>query len=108
MRADVARTTMFNFGVPRQWSARRRARAFHALPRLHAADSPRDELSTIMREFALISATSRRETTALIATGYFAILRAWIGSGRPPFDLEHRVLELVDLVLAGAVGRSGS
>ncbi|WP_408895822.1 TetR/AcrR family transcriptional regulator [Nocardioides sp. R1-1] len=149
-RADVARTSVFNYFARKsafldEWSARRRARAFHALPPTVAAGSLRDELSAIMQELAAISGASRRETTALIgaavvaldllddhplsheftsvlrrrraelrpgvepslvgmtiATGYFAILRAWIGPGRPPFDLRERLGDLVDLVLDGA------
>lgn len=149
-RADVARTSVFNYFERKsafldEWSARRRARAFHALPETVTAGSLRDELSVIMQELAAISGASRRETTALIgaavvaldllddhpltheftsvldrrrtelrpgvepalvgmtmATGYFAILRAWIGPGRPPFDLRDRLIDLVDLLLGGA------
>jgi AcrR family transcriptional regulator len=153
-RADVARTSVFNYFARKsafldEWSARRRARAFHALPRTATSGSLRDELSAIMQELAAISGGSRRETTALIgaavvaldllddhplsheftsvldrrraelrpgmeptlvgmtmATGYFAILRAWIGPGRPPFDLRERLVDLVDLLLDGAAIRS--
>jgi AcrR family transcriptional regulator len=149
-RADVARTSVFNYFERKsafldEWSARRRARAFHALPGTATTGSLRDELSAIMQELAALSGGSRRETTALIgaavvaldllddhpltheftsvldrrraelrpgvepaligmtiATGYFAILRAWIGPGRAPFDLRERLIDLVDLLLGGA------
>lgn len=39
-----------------------------------------------------------------LAVGYFAVLRAWIGTGPPPFDLEHRYLGLLDVLLEGALG----
>ncbi|MBM7518582.1 TetR/AcrR family transcriptional regulator [Nocardioides nitrophenolicus] len=150
VRADVARTSVFNYFERKsafldEWSARRRKRAFHALAPTTADGSLRDELCAIMQELATISATSRRETTALIgaavvaldllddhpltheftsvldrrraelrpgvepalvgmtmATSYFAIVRAWIGPGRPPFDLRERLVDLVDLLLRGA------
>lgn len=149
-RADVARTSVFNYFERKsafldEWSARRRARAFHALPTDATSGSLRDELVAIMQELAAISGGSRRETTALIgaavvaldllddhpltheftdvlerrraelrpgvepalvgmtmATGYFAILRSWIGPGRPPFELRERLVDLIDLLLGGA------
>jgi len=148
--ADVARTSVFNYFARKsafldEWSARRRARAFHALPATAADGTLQDELCAIMTELAAISGGSRRETTAMIgaavvaldllddhplmhefttvlvrrrdelrpgldpalvgmtlATGYFAILRAWIGPGRPRFDLRARLVQLVDLMLGGA------
>jgi AcrR family transcriptional regulator len=148
LRADVARTSVFNYFDRKstfldEWSARRRARAFHAA-RPAVGSSLREELADILRELAAISVSSRKETTALIgasvreldlldnhplthefiavlerhahatrpgvdpilvgttlAMGYFAVLRAWIGTGPPPFDLERRFLGLLDLLLYG-------
>lgn len=37
----------------------------------------------------------------LLATGYFAILSQWISSDPAPFDLESRLLDMVDLQYAG-------
>ena len=37
----------------------------------------------------------------LLATGYFAILSQWIASEPAPFDLESRLLNMVDLQYAG-------
>lgn len=153
VRADVARTSVFNYFERKtafldEWSARRRARAFHGAPR-DGSGTLREELAAITRELAAISDTSRVATTAIIgaalreldllddhplsheflavirrhpedlrddidqqlmgltlATGYFAVLRAWIGDGPPPFDLGPRLLALLDLLLDGA-SRSG-
>ncbi|MCR1783416.1 TetR/AcrR family transcriptional regulator [Nocardioides carbamazepini] len=154
VRADVARTSVFNYFERKtafldEWSARRRARAFHGTPR-DESGSLRDELTSIARELAAISDASRVATTAIIgaalreldlldnhplshefiavirrhhedlrddvdpdlmgltlATGYFAVLRAWIGEGAAPFDLTTRLLALLHLLLDGA-GRPGS
>ncbi|WP_205014117.1 TetR/AcrR family transcriptional regulator [Nocardioides albidus] len=150
-RADVARTSVFNYFERKsafldEWSARRRAQAFHALGGPAPDIRLRDELARVMTELARLSDSSRRETTAMIsaavlaldllddhpltheftdllerrraelrpgvdptlvgitlATGYFALLRAWIGPGRAPFELDRRLIELVDLLLGGAV-----
>ncbi len=37
----------------------------------------------------------------LVATGYFAILSQWISPGPAPFDLETRLLQMVDLICTG-------
>lgn len=39
----------------------------------------------------------------LVATGYFAILTQWISAEPAPFDLESRLLEMVDLICAGLI-----
>jgi AcrR family transcriptional regulator len=39
----------------------------------------------------------------LVATGYFAILSQWISAEPMPFDLESRLLELVDLICTGLI-----
>ena len=37
----------------------------------------------------------------VLATGYFAIVTAWIESEPPPFDLRQKLLRLLDMVLDG-------
>jgi AcrR family transcriptional regulator len=39
----------------------------------------------------------------LVATGYFAILSQWIAAEPMPFDLESRLLEMVDLICTGLI-----
>ncbi|HEY0937777.1 MAG TPA: TetR/AcrR family transcriptional regulator [Trebonia sp.] len=39
----------------------------------------------------------------LVATGYFAILGQWIAAEPMPFDLESRLLKMVDLICAGLI-----
>jgi hypothetical protein len=39
----------------------------------------------------------------LVATGYFATLSQWISADPMPFDLESRLLQMVDLVCAGLI-----
>jgi AcrR family transcriptional regulator len=39
----------------------------------------------------------------LVATGYFAILSQWISAEPMPFDLESRLLKMVDLICAGLI-----
>ena len=39
----------------------------------------------------------------LVATGYFAILSQWISAEPMPFDLEARLLQMVDLLCAGLI-----
>jgi AcrR family transcriptional regulator len=39
----------------------------------------------------------------LVATGYFAILSQWIAADPMPFDLESRLLKMVDLICAGLI-----
>jgi len=39
----------------------------------------------------------------LVATGYFAILAQWISAEPTPFDLQSRLLEMVDLICAGLI-----
>ncbi|MGH3249629.1 MAG: helix-turn-helix domain-containing protein [Trebonia sp.] len=39
----------------------------------------------------------------LVATGYFAILSQWIAAEPMPFDLESRLLKMVDLICAGLI-----
>jgi len=39
----------------------------------------------------------------LVATGYFAILVQWISAEPAPFDLESRLLKMVDLICTGII-----
>jgi AcrR family transcriptional regulator len=39
----------------------------------------------------------------LVATGYFAVLSQWIAEEPMPFDLESRLLQMVDLICAGLI-----
>jgi AcrR family transcriptional regulator len=43
----------------------------------------------------------------LVATGYFAILTQWIFAEPMPFDLESRLLEMVDLICNGLIAAPG-
>ncbi|WP_205473620.1 TetR/AcrR family transcriptional regulator [Nocardioides sp. SYSU D00038] len=38
-----------------------------------------------------------------LTVGYFAVLRSWIGTGPPRFELEARFLGLLDLLMQGAL-----
>jgi hypothetical protein len=38
-----------------------------------------------------------------VATGYFAILSEWISAEPMPFDLESRLLKMVDLICVGLI-----
>jgi len=42
----------------------------------------------------------------LLATGYFAVLTEWIEEGPAPFDLEKRLLQMLDLILDGMSTKS--
>ena len=43
----------------------------------------------------------------LVATGYFAILSQWISAEPVPFDLQSRLLHMVDLLCAGLMAPPG-
>ncbi len=69
-RADVARTSVFNYYVRKsafldEWGARRRARAFGRDAGLDAAAPLGHRLSHAMRMLAAVSTSSRSETVAL-------------------------------------------
>ena len=44
----------------------------------------------------------------LVATGYFAVLAQWIAAEPTPFDLESRLLQMVDLICAGLIAAPAS
>jgi AcrR family transcriptional regulator len=44
----------------------------------------------------------------LLATGYFAILTQWISGDPAPFDLESRLLQMVELLCAGLMSAPGT
>jgi AcrR family transcriptional regulator len=44
----------------------------------------------------------------LLATGYFAILSQWIAAEPMPFDLESRLLKMVDLICSGLIAPAAS
>lgn len=153
-RADVARTTVFNYFQRKtafldEWSALRRQKALAAVRRRHLSDHALPEiLARYMIELARLSTRARVETVALmgaaihttnvfgnphlahemarfiaraqaagevradveaeiagtlVATGYFAILSQWIAAEPMPFDLESRLLKMVDLICAGLI-----
>jgi len=45
-------------------------------------------------------------TALTLATGYFAVLTAWIDDGPTPFDLHQRLILLLDMILDGVLEHS--
>lgn len=60
-----------------------------------------DFLARARDEGQIAKSTDPRLGGLLLATGYFAILTEWIEAEPPPFDLEARLLQMLDVVLDG-------
>lgn len=62
-------------------------------------------LADAERQGVLAAGVDISLTALTLATGYFAVLTAWIDDGPPPFDLHKRLILLLDMVLEGVLQR---
>lgn len=68
-----------------------------------------EQLETLLadaeKEGVLAAGVDVSLTALTLATGYFAVLTAWIEDGPAPFDLHQRLILLLDMVLDGVLHR---
>lgn len=69
-----------------------------------------EQLETLLagaeREGVMAGGVDINLTALTLATGYFAVLTAWIDDGPSPFDLHQRLILLLDMILDGVLQRA--